>query len=627
MKPTVLVIGAVGSVQAYLIPTVTFVDADSAPTLPDQQGGDYSPEDNGLLPKQDAGDILFAYNGHHYLLNSTDENFKADLDVINAAKDVTIHGVFNTSYLQRKLAPVVNEEELKAEKERQDQAAAESANLKAAQKQAAERAKKLEGEKQRMHNAGLPFLQGRLTLLNDPEFLQKQAQDGLLDIGIEKEAIEFEIQRRHNMSEKGKNLGTPSSSSSSSSSSAPAPEGAPVPSAAPSALHPDLKLTKATNPTLMYTLNVYEVTGDLLLELAENKYKVADDAENKDLVVITRQGYVLVPGDTVDQRAQQAIESMMAKNHKIGKPFYISTGFRLQEKFAANEAARKAKIEEFDAKFPMNPPVANQPKNWIVAGTIGATVAGIGSIIHMPPAHSAIHFHTGTAWAAGLVGMPLVAALTAGGVNYLLQCAKIMITEKRKPTQEEHTAIRKHSLVEAGKLGGAVFTAEFFNGFLKTLVDSQTLNHVLGSPSVGRGGFGVTFNGAAMLMTGLGVAVGLCAAIYAQNWWATHKEPSTPPVNASTYLATFAIGFAIGAAAAIGYSKEVANFFMPFISTTALLLIAPTVERSFSDAGTAVIQRFTPVNNKHHELKEDPSSSLTGSEQSNYGTLSRSSKV
>jgi hypothetical protein len=221
-----------------------------------------------------------------------------------------------------------------------------------------------------------------------------------------------------------------------------------------------------------------------------------------------------------------------------------------------------------------------------VAVGIAATGTTVGTAFAYPGFKSLVGHGLSAKIVSGLVLVPAAAALAGGIMTNLALRAQYFLANGTQPTTEALATINETSWLAAGQLGGAFFGVEVARQGIERIIDvvagDQWFTKLIGEYTSNVAGLGsVELKGAAMVVTGFGLGLGLMAAMIAQDVYHNyHAAPEARKAySPAAYLAAFSIGFAIGAAASIGYSNEVASYLMPLATTTGLLMLLPVVTK------------------------------------------------
>lgn len=277
-----------------------------------------------------------------------------------------------------------------------------------------------------------------------------------------------------------------------------------------------------------------------------------------------------------------------------------------------------------DSSFKPNWYLATAPAVGMAAGCSGAAATAGAPLV------AGIF---GNAIAAATVGGVLLAPAIAGTAAYMLTyiTARLQYIAQygtQKPGPNALETIRKNSLNNGQQLAAAFFGADIIGrqilersaeGIIAEFIkqDASTfLLDSLGKCSDKIPGLGlVEVKGALMLFTGLGLAIGLVSMLAYQN------NRDEQPHDISKYVAAFFIGFAIGAAASIGYGNEVAKVLMPVATTAGLLMLLPATEAATGATGNALEKLGNSaalhVGGLYQMLNQRPAASTTFTASSN----------
>ncbi len=221
-----------------------------------------------------------------------------------------------------------------------------------------------------------------------------------------------------------------------------------------------------------------------------------------------------------------------------------------------------------------------------VAVGIAATGTTVGTAFAYPGFKSLVGHGLSAKIVSGLVLVPAAAALAGGIMTNLALRAQYFLANGTQPTTEALATINETSWLAAGQLGGAFFGVEVARQGIERIIDvvagDQWFTKLIGEYTSNVAGLGsVELKGAAMVVTGFGLGLGLMAAMIAQDVYHNYHaaREARKVYSPAAYLAAFSIGFAIGAAASIGYSNEVASYLMPLATTTGLLMLLPVVTK------------------------------------------------
>lgn len=336
-------------------------------------------------------------------------------------------------------------------------------------------------------------------------------------------------------------------------------------------------------------LSVKNVDNDIDLSLTAPIMQPLGKEKNQDYLISQNEVYYLVPGTSEfnelinDLQTQTGVRFVgyVPNTYRVENQAYINGQKAAEQKAAAEKAEREnqaagqqptkmraeanhtvdtsdvSKDGDFEPGFyfPVVPGVA--------AAVSGTVAAG---------AYSGVATMSSMSLAAPLVITPALAGVLAYGFVYAGAQLQHLAKYRRmaRPGEMDHLNINKAAIDSGQQLAGALLGAGAATsiGYAINAMESMP---TWDFPNVSMLGT-VEMKLALMVFAGIGLGLGLTAVVAYQNYrdGKEHKP--------SDYLATFLIGFGIGAACSVGYGNQVASYMMPGAATLLGLALLPVAK-------------------------------------------------